>query len=66
MQMVADLLLDEASSGTLDQNVRESLIAFLERCGEPPRRSYSVQPIDSLVTALGFETLAAFCLSDLG
>ena len=49
--MVFDFLLGQASGDSRSREVRENLLALVERCGEPMRSVYSLESMDGLVSA---------------
>ena len=63
--LVFDYLLDEESSDSAALPLRKTMLDFVEKRGEPMRASYSLEQMNDLMAAAGFETVENFKITDV-
>ena len=64
-RLVFDYLLDQESCRPADLPVRERMLKFVERRGEPIRSSYSVAEMNALMASDGFKPVESIEITDL-
>lgn len=64
-RLVIDYLLDEESCDPATQPLRERLLEFVEKRGEPMRSSYSLAEMNALMADSGFKPVENFAITDL-
>ncbi len=64
-RIIFDYLLDRRSTGSASSKVRDRLLNFVRRLGEPIRGAYSLEDLDELMVEARFRKVENFKMADL-
>ena len=65
-RLVFDYLLDEPSCNPEHLALRQRMLDFVKKRGEPMRGAYSLRDMDDLMYSVGFKAVESFAITDLG
>ena len=64
-RLVFDYLLDKASCNPAHLPLRQKMLDFVKKRGEPMRSAYSLRDMDALMSSVGLKAVESFAITDL-